>query len=349
MKIERPKADQMTPQERKKAIEKGDAVDRVPAVPFMGELKCYLSGISIRDFWHDPQKIADAEIVAFNRYGYDRIVIGPNTRGITEALGGSFVYPENGLPYADVPYLQNYDRLSDMEPAEAGKNPRIQMFFQVADLLGEEALEMVPIEASIGGPFTIASNLRGVERLLRDCRKYPEEVQRLLRLITDTQRSCIDEAASRGLGIAMADPVANPALIGPKMYEKFIFPYTKELTDYALKKTGKKVSLHMCGSTYSIWKYICQYELNEISLDNIIDMNRAVEELGNYVPIAGNVDPVEVVMNGTKEEITSAVWNCIEIGKRSKKGYTLATGCDIPELARPEQVDYFMEAVRNYR
>lgn len=184
--------------------------------------------------------------------------------------------------------------------------------------------------------------------LLRDCRKYPEEVHRLLRLITDSQKSCIEEAAVYGLGIAMADPVANPALIGPRMYEQFIFPYTRELTDYALEKTGKKVSLHMCGNTYSIWKYLRQYELNELSLDNIIDLERAVEELGESIPIAGNVDPVEIVMNGTKEEITQAVWKCMDIGGKAEKGYTLATGCDVPEITKPEQIDYFMEAARDY-
>lgn len=348
MKMIKSIADQMTPLERKRAIAEGKSFDRFPAVPFMGELKCYLSGISIWDFWHDPRKIADAEILAFNRYGYDRIVIGPNTRGITEALGGKFIYPEKGVPYADRPFLDQYEKLNEMEPVDARRNPRIQVFSQAAEVLMKEAGEIVPVEASIGGPLTIASNLRGVEKLLRDCRKYPEEVHRLLRLITDSQKSCIEEAAVYGLGIAMADPVANPALIGPRMYEQFIFPYTKELTDYAFEKTGKKVSLHMCGNTYSIWKYLRQYELNELSLDNIIDLERAVEELGGYIPIAGNVDPVEIVMNGTKDEITQAVWNCIDVGRKAEKGYTLATGCDIPEITKPEKIDYFMEAVRNY-
>jgi len=32
----------------------------------------------------------------------------------------------------------------------------------------------------------------------------------------------------------------------------------------------------------------------------------AVEELGAYIPIAGNVDPVSVILNGTKEEIFKA-------------------------------------------
>ncbi len=111
LRIEKHTADEMTPAERRTAIKEGRDVDRVPCVPFMGEFKCRLTGFSIWDFWHVPEKMAEAEILAFNRYGYDRIVTGPNTRGITEALGGSFIYPENGLPYAGSPFLESYERL----------------------------------------------------------------------------------------------------------------------------------------------------------------------------------------------------------------------------------------------
>ena len=348
MKLQKHKADQMTSMERRTAIREGRDYDRIPCVPFMGEFKCGLSGVSVWDFWHDPKKMAEAEIAAFNRYGYDRIVIGPNTRGITEALGGRFIYPQKGLPFSDKPLIQEYSQLDDIESADAKKNERILTFAREAEIMAKEAEGIVPIEVSIGGPFTIASNLRGVELLLRDCRKYPEEIHGLLRLITESQKSCIDMAAEFGFGIAMADPVANPALIGPKMYEKFVFPYTKEITDYALLKTNERVSLHMCGKTYSIWKYLCQYELNELSLDNIIDLERAVLELGNEIPIAGNVDPVEVVMIGGRKEICQAVKSCIEIGKKAKKGYVLATGCDVPDTTDPQKIDWVMEAAREY-
>lgn len=349
MRIQKHEGDQMTPLERRKAIREGSDYDRIPCVPFMGEFKCGLAGISVWDFWHDPEKMADAEIAAFNRYGYDRIVIGPNTRGITEAMGGKFIYPKKGVPYADTPYIQDYTILDDMENVDAKKNERIRTFAEEAEILAEEAGNVVPLEISIGGPFTIASNLRGVELLLRDCRKCPEEIHRMLRLITESQKSCIDMAAEYGFGTAMADPVANPALIGPKMYERFVYPYTKELTDYAFEKTGEKVSLHMCGKTYSIWKYLCRYELNELSLDNIIDLERAAEELGNLIPIAGNVDPVEIVMNGSKEEVFQAVKACIETGRKAKKGYVLATGCDVPDTTDPLHIDWMMEAVRRLR
>ena len=318
MKIEKNAKDLMTPIERKKAIQNGEMADRVMAMPFTSEFKCYLSGISVRDFWFDVKKMAQAERIVFNRYGYDRIVIGPNTRGIVEALGGKFIYPENGVPYADAPMISDYKKLDEMEPVEAKRDPRIAVFIEEAKILSGEAQKIVPIE----------------------------EVHRLMRIVTDSQKSCIDMAAQYGLGLAMADPVANPALIGPKMYEKFVFPYTKELTDYAYEKTGHKVSLHMCGDTRSIWKYLGQYQLNELSLDNIIDIKQAADEIGSEVPIAGNVDPVSIVMKGRKEEIFADVKRCVEIGSKAKKGYTLATGCDIPETTDPQKIDWFMDAAR---
>ena len=336
----------MTPLERRKAIERGEPVDRVPAVPFMSEFKCEFSGISTWDLWHDPGQMVEAEILPFNRYGYDRMVLGPNTRGIAEALGASFVYPEKGAPYLETPLIQSYEQLDALEPVDAFHSPRIQTFAQAAELLAEEAGNIVPLEMSIGGPFTIAANLRGVETLLRDCRKNPEEIHRLMRLVTESQKSCIDLAAVYGYGIAMAEPVANPGLLGPKMYETFVFPYTKELTDYAAQKTGKKVSLHMCGKTDSIWRYLSQYALNEVSLDNIVDLASAAESLGKHVPIAGNVDPVGILLNGTEEEIRQAVQKCVCQGSGAAKGFTLATGCDIPESTAPEQIDVFMDAAR---
>ena len=209
----------MTPLERKREIEAGRDVDRLPCVPFMGELKCKYSGVSVWDFSHNPEKMAEAELKVFQMFGYDRIVIGPNTRGISEALGAEFGYPEQGVPFAERAMIESWDILNSMEPVRAKQNDRMKIFEVEADMLMDSLGDIVPLEMSIGGPFTIASILRGIELLLRDCRKEQESVHSLLRMITDSQKSCIDLAAEYGYGIAMADPVANPALIGPRMYK----------------------------------------------------------------------------------------------------------------------------------
>ena len=343
MRAEKHFADEMTPIERKYAYENHLEYDRIPCIPFIGNMRCVIGGMKPEEYWGSAEHMVKAELLSYQRFGFDRLGIGPNTRGISDALASKLPKPEQGSVVLD-----DYSKLEHMEAIDANFHSEILRFLQAAEMLAESAGDIVPIEASIGGPFTIASFLRGIEVLLRDCRKKSDEVHRLLRIVVDSQKSCIDAMAQYGVGIAMADPVANPALIGPRLYEKFVFPYTKELTDYAVEKTGKKVSLHMCGETYSIWKYLAQYQLNEISLDNIVDLKRAAEELGEFVPIAGNVDPVQIMLNGTKEEIFAGVKSCIHQGKSAKRGYHLTTGCDIPDGTAVQKVDWFMEAARMY-
>lgn len=48
MRLEKHRQDQMTPAERIASAGEGKMVDRVIIIPFMGELKCYLSGIRSR-------------------------------------------------------------------------------------------------------------------------------------------------------------------------------------------------------------------------------------------------------------------------------------------------------------
>ena len=341
-------AEKMTPVERKQAIEDGKAYDRIRCIPAMGELKSQIGGQTIWDMWHDPRKIAEIEVSAFNRFGHDQMMIGPNSYGIADALGADVIYAEDKLPYIGKNCLKDYQELSSYEPLDAKKDDRIKTFLNAAELLADCAAPYVPITASVGGPMTIASYLRGVEYLLRDCKRQPEQVHRLLRLVTDSEKSCIKAMGKYGFSIAMADPVANPELIGPKYYKEFAYPYMKELTDYAYEVTGKKANLHMCGRTYSIWKYFSQLNVQFLSLDNAIDLNRAKEELAPYLAIAGNVPPVEVVMSGTKEEIFQSVQECARIGKQMQQGYVLSTGCEIPYGTALSQIDLFMEAARQY-
>jgi len=141
--------DSMTPWERKRAYESGRDVDRSITIPFMSELKCTLTGNKIYDWWHNPNVMADVEIKMFNKFGYDRLTLGPNTRGITEALGGEFIYPENQVPHMKGVFLKDYNSLNSIDPTLIGEHDRIKVFL--------EALAVRPIE-----------------KVLRDTRKNPE-------------------------------------------------------------------------------------------------------------------------------------------------------------------------------
>lgn len=337
----------MTPRERDDALQRGEMPDRFPVIPFMGELKCEVSGVSAREFWEDKRAMVRTECMAWRRFGYDRIVIGPNTNGFSEALGLKLIFRGQEPPRRSAPIVHAPEDVETLPDGEAVIR-RLRRFQNAASALIQQVGSEVPVEMSLGGPFTIASCLRGIEQLLMDIRKDPEFVHALMRRIVDVQKEYVDEISDLGVGTAMADPVASPVLIGPKTYERFVYPYTLELTRYIKEKTGRGTSLHMCGKTYSIWKFIREYPLQEISLDNIIDLRRAADELGEYVPIAGNVDPVNVMHYGTVQDVRNAVKECIEAGKYARCGYHLATGCDIAPGTPFENIDAFMEAAEEY-
>ncbi|MEG0356047.1 MAG: uroporphyrinogen decarboxylase family protein [Lachnospiraceae bacterium] len=348
MKMQTHKKDEMTPIERGKAIAVGSAYDRIPCFPFIEEISGKLIGVPVEEYCHNADDIVQSEIAAFHRLGHDIVGTGPNTCGIAEAIGAPIIYSKVALPHVGEPFLMDYEMLSQMDILNPSKDGRLPMYLEAIEKLTQAAEEVVAVSSSMGGPFTIASQLRGIEQFLKDCRREPKRVHELMQFVSDSSLMCIDAVAPFGVVIAFADPVACPNMISPKCYETFVLPYMKELVQYSIQKTGKKPSLHMCGDTHKIWPYLKELSISGLSLDNLIDMKIAREELGHTFAILGNVPPVEVVLDGTKEEIFASVKQCIEDSIESEKGYTLTTGCDVPYQTAFEKLDWFMEAGRLY-
>ena len=93
-----------------------------------------------------------AELMSYQRFGFDRLGIGPNTRGISDALADQVPDKKQGSLVLD-----DYSKLEYLEPVNARNDLVIQRFLQAAEMLQESAGEIVPVEISIGGPLTIAS------------------------------------------------------------------------------------------------------------------------------------------------------------------------------------------------
>lgn len=338
--------DEMTPLERARAIEAGAAFDRYPCVPFMGDIKRRLVSAGDYDFWNDHKTMVRAERSAFLRWGYDRIAVGPNTRSIVAAIMGVTPYLSERGSCGDLDLQTCCAAFRNLDPYSIARAKEIDTSLRAIDQLVEEYGDVVPVVASVGGPFTIASQLIGTERLLRLCRKDLRMVFLLLDFVSRVQIECIDRIARYGVGIAMADPVANPVSIGPALYEKMAFPVMLDVCSYAKNTNGEGVFLHMCGKTECIWGCLQQYPLAEFSMDEAVDLECAVDGLGDSFTLAGNIDPVGAILFGSRADISSEVRRCIRSGSRAKKGFVLAPGCDIPFNTNLEKIDMLMEECR---
>ena len=126
-----------------------------------------------------------------------------------------------------------------------------------------------------------------------------------------------------------------------------MLPYTKEIVDY-VHSFGKSLTYHVCGDTSHMTLDLVESGCNMLSIDNRVSLKETKKLVGDKLPIVGNVDPVEVMMLGSIEDVYKAVRCCIEDAYDSPKGYLLSTGCGIPINSPIENIDALMEAGRKY-
>jgi uroporphyrinogen decarboxylase len=64
-----------------------------------------------------------------------------------------------------------------------------------------------------------------------------------------------------------------------------------------------------------------------IDIDWMVDIKQAADVFGDQAALCGNFDPVSVMLQGTPEEVTTAVIACQAFGGER---YFSAAGCEIP-------------------
>jgi MtaA/CmuA family methyltransferase len=118
---------------------------------------------------------------------------------------------------------------------------------------------------------------------------------------------------------------AAASLVGPKIYEEFVWPYEKRLVD-GIHKLGAAVRLHICGDTRKILEGISRLDAEMIDLDYPSPMRMAREKMGQKQVICGNINPVSVLQDASPEEIYKAVEIC---HKEAGENFIVGAGCEV--------------------
>jgi uroporphyrinogen-III decarboxylase len=107
------------------------------------------------------------------------------------------------------------------------------------------------------------------------------------------------------------------------------------------KKVG--TGLHICGYADPILEDMVATGVTNISIDAPSNLARAVEITRGKAVLIGNVD-TGIFYLGSQQDMAQAVQNCLDAAPEDS-GYILATGCEVPGVAPPEKVGWFMERV----
>lgn len=341
--------DGMTSNERLTAFFEGREIDHLPAMPFLDSIGCKVAGMSHREKRSSAKNTAQAQIVCYERFGNDGMSIEYGLHGIGAACGSIMSNPENGVPAVMEHCLKDLNDLVqlDLECVSKRRDPWAKLHYDAMQICQEKWGHEVGVSVGVPGPYTAAASLFSIDRLLRSTCKEPEKVHKLLSFVTEAVKIVIREFTDTGADIFLCDPIASASIINPKTYREFVLPYTKELAD-CIHESGVAFGYHICGDTTKITADMAESGCDFLSVDNQVDLALAKEIVGREKPLIGNVNPVDVMMLGGKEDVEAAVKECLKKAWDTPSGYIVSTGCDIPLDAPVENIDYFMKAVRTY-
>jgi MtaA/CmuA family methyltransferase len=341
---------EMSPKERSQKYFAGERVDHIPYSLHL----VYLALAEIHGYT-TSQMNADfdvyAEIIekARDDLGIEGINVRLSLRTMGAAMGSTLHYPEHGIDRIEEYILQDYEDWGKMTDPDPYNNKILTPMLEQAAMLKKRFPDM-QLSTGVVGPLSTAVAIRPIEKILRDTRKNPEKLRELIALGLDNSLKWV-EVFTKEFGPATAsisDPVTCTDIISRSQFEEFSFPELKRLVDGLKEITGLKPSLHICGHTKGIWEDLKELEISSFSVDNCEDLGEVCEALGDTFPILGNVPPVEVLRQGTIDDVIESVKDCICKGATSPKGYTLATGCQVPLGTPRENLEAFVYAARKY-
>ncbi len=316
-------------------------LDRIAAYPIMGQCNAQLVGATIKEFLLDPKIFVKAQVASYERYKPDIIVMQADLLMDVEAMGNELKFPENGICISKTLALEDKGKLSSLELADPHKDGRMPGYLEALAETQKTVPESI-VSAVIAGPWTIAIGLRGATPLLRDALKDADYVHELMALTTQMSIRFGEAVYPLKIGLSYSEAPSSCSLVSPKMYRDFIFPYQKQVVDhFKAKKIG--VGLHICGYATPILEDIVKTGVTNISIDAPTDLAKAVEVTRGKAVLIGNVD-TNLFHSGTKEAMEQAIKGCLSVAPKDS-GFVLSSGCEVPGIAPPERVDWFMESV----
>ena len=341
--------DQMTPMERLGGFLTGGDMDRILAMPLICSMSGKCAGMTHKEKRSTAENEAKCQIEAYNRFGNDVLIAEYGLHTVGKSLGSKMSDPEDAVP-AIIDHvlkdLADIDQL-DFERVKLKNSKDFQLHLECAKILIERMGKEVPTGTLISGPLTAVASIYPVEKLLKALRKKGEDVHKLMRLCTDALKEVHNEFVNVGSMILFCEPIASGSIISPKDYREFVLPYTIELMKNIHDHKGM-VCYHICGDTKKIIPEMLKTKPDMISIDNRVPIEFAKELIQPYMPLVGNVDPVETMILGTPENVDKAIKHCIKEAYDSKNGYILCTGCDLNGNIPLENLDAFMNASRKY-
>lgn len=283
-------------------------------------------GAKYYDYVTDYRVLVEAQLRTAEEFGFDYVsCISDPTREAADC-GAALRFFDDQPPAIDESNARLADKtaLATLEAPDPLGGGRMHDRVKAAALFKEKVKNDKVIEGWIEGPCAESADLRGINTLMMDFYEDPEFVRDLFEFVVEMELRFAKAQVDAGIDI-MGVGDAAASLVGPTIYEEFVWPYEKRIMD-GVHEMGAGIRLHICGDSRPILDGMGRLGCEIVDLDWMVPVSQAREAMGPNQVLLGNIDPVAVLRNGTPEAIHDVLAEChSQAGQR----YIVGAGCEV--------------------
>ncbi len=317
----------MTNRERVIAHLEGRPVDRLPVMPITMMFACDRIGARYRQYCTDYRVLVEGQVRTSEEFGFDYVNTMSDPACEAADCGAVVQYFEN-QPVAiieDQALLGEKTKLASLKIPDPLGGGRMHNRVKALELFGQRLGRQKIFEGWVEGPLAEAADLRGINTIMLDFFDDPAFVRDLFGFVIEMELRFARAQLQAGADIiGVGDAAAS--LVGPQIYEEFVWPYEKKLVD-GLHALGARVRLHICGNTRKLLGGMGRLNCEIVDLDYLSPLAEGRQAMGPRQVLLGNLNPVLVLLHGSPEGVTAAIAEC---HRQAGPRFIVGAGCEVP-------------------
>jgi len=291
----------------------------------------------------DARKMASLSMAASTYAGVESARLPFDVVMDAEAFGAKVDFADRlAAPFVTQPLIRSLDDVRQLDVPEVRDAGRVPVVDEAIGIIRRTRPDL-PIVVAVHAPFTLSAQLRGEDRALIDLADQPEIYRSFVDFFARWTSFVATHFIESGADvIMMMDGEAEDSILGPELYESFALPGQRKVAE-AITAAGALSILHICGDIRSSTDMMVRSGVDAISIGqgmSIADTKRIVK---GRCRVIGNIDPVDVLLKATAEEVQEEVLRCLNDGAD-----IVAPGCGLSPRTPLKNLQAMTDSIRKY-
>jgi methylmalonyl-CoA mutase cobalamin-binding domain/chain len=321
-------------------------------VPFFlnvnGPFFASFAGVDIYEYYHSPEIMLETQLALYRRFpGLTPITPDVSVAGEPSALGAEITFTKDGTPWA-VPFVkteEDIERLKVPDVEDAGYMTRALNYYRY---MREKTDPDIAVTMGSGhSPFGVACLIRDTAEMMTDLVSNPAFAKKLLQKTKDlvlmwfkTQEKILPPECFKR--ILIWDDLA--AFVSLTQFREFILPLYEEIYD-AFPQCERWY--HNDADTTYILEGLADAKIQMFHYGYETDPAFIKEKIGDRVCLMGNIPPLEILRNGTPQDVEGYVKDVIAKSGRGG-GLVVAAGGFLDEGTPMNNLEAMIRACEKY-